>query len=437
MKRKVLTAIITFLLTGAVVTAQRSVSLAECIQAAAGMHRLSGEPGRYSVIGELTAKNLKSSRLPTADAGAGIVYNSDIPDLRETLAGIPVPGLADLIPEVPHTQYRLTLELSQLIYDGGIVKEMRRVNEANTLVNRQLAEIELYSSAERVIACYYSILLLDRYNELLAGFMTSADARLAAVRSAISAGVLTEPDYDMIYAGRLTLSGKAADNRNLARSLREILSGMTGIAFDDSTELLTEKDDWYAPEEIGTGDLLRPELKLFDLTAGQLEAGEKLTVALRKPKVYGFATLGYGNPPGNNFFRDAFEPYFVTGASVRWNIYDWNRSKREREILKVKREITGSRRSDAEEKLLRMIAAKLTEIENLENAIATGEELVILRRRISLSASSKFENGTITAAEFISITAGEQEAVTELEIRKVNLMKARSEYLYMCGMEII
>ncbi|MBM3420159.1 MAG: hypothetical protein FJY11_03385 [Bacteroidetes bacterium] len=269
MKRKVLTAIITFLLTGAVVTAQRSVSLAECIQAAAGMHRLSGEPGRYSVIGELTAKNLKSSRLPTADAGAGIVYNSDIPDLRETLAGIPVPGLADLIPEVPHTQYRLTLELSQLIYDGGIVKEMRRVNEANTLVNRQLAEIELYSSAERVIACYYSILLLDRYNELLAGFMTSADARLAAVRSAISAGVLTEPDYDMIYAGRLTLSGKAADNRNLARSLREILSGMTGIAFDDSTELLTEKDDWYAPEEIGTGDLLRPELKLFDLTAGQ------------------------------------------------------------------------------------------------------------------------------------------------------------------------
>ncbi|MBM3420160.1 MAG: hypothetical protein FJY11_03390, partial [Bacteroidetes bacterium] len=63
----------------------------------------------------------------------------------------------------------------------------------------------------------------------------------------------------------------------------------------------------------------------------------------------------------------------------------------------MKREITGSRRSDAEEKLLRMIAAKLTEIENLENAIATGEELVILRRRISLSASSKFENGTITA----------------------------------------
>ena len=34
------------------------------------------------------------------------------------------------------------------------------------------------------------------------------------------------------------------------------------------------------------------------------------------PKAFGFATLGYGNPPGSNFFKDEFAPYYILGQGL-------------------------------------------------------------------------------------------------------------------------
>ena len=78
--------------------------------------------------------------------------------------------------------------------------------------------------------------------------------------------------------------------------------------------------------ETGSGEvpaeeaILRPELVLYDLTASQLDVNESLISTRRLPKAQGFATVGYGNPPGSNFFRDEFAPYYILGAGVKWNI---------------------------------------------------------------------------------------------------------------------
>lgn len=437
--KKLLVAISALLvLAGTRAGAQSQVTLGQCIAGAREVHRLAGEAARHAAIGSLNSASLRSSRLPTADAGAGIVYNSDVPDLAATLSGVPVPGLADLIPAVPHAQYRFTLELSQLIYDGGTAREMQRINDAATLVSARAAEVELYSSAGKVITWYYAILLLDRHNEILTGYGAATTARLSAVESAVAAGVLTPADYDMVAAEKLKLDKLSSDNRNLAESARRTLSELTGIAIDNSTSLAAESVlSAPATESPVQSDAInRPELELFDLTAMQLTAAQQLAVSARRPKVYGFATLGYGNPPGNNFFRDAFEPYMVAGASVKWNIWDWNRTSREKEILQLKHEITKARKDDAAGNILRALDAKNTEIQNLEASIATCGEIAGLRKRISASAASQFSNGAITAAEFIGHTSAEREAVTELEIQKITLMRARAEYRFLQGIDL-
>ncbi len=51
------------------------------------------------------------------------------------------------------------------------------------------------------------------------------------------------------------------------------------------------------------------------------------------PKAFGFARVGYGNPPGNNFFRDEFASYYILGAGIKWNIVDWNKAKNEKQVM--------------------------------------------------------------------------------------------------------
>jgi outer membrane protein TolC len=424
-----------FLLSGTLnLRAQESLSLNDCILLAESNHRLSEEKDRYETIFDLSSAILKKVWMPDADAGAGYIYNSDVVDLRSALAGIPIPGLASAISPIPHSQYRLTVDINQMIYDGGATKELIKAKESEMKINQQLADIEVYGIRERVIDNFYSIILLDSQYELLNSFAVTLELRIKAVATAIETGMMTPSDYDILLAEKYKLLLRADENRILSATLRSLLSDIAGIDIDDSTTLIPPAGNMIPAEP----DLIlaRPELKLFDIAGEQLNAGEKLIEAVRRPKAFGFATIGYGNPPGNNFFKDSFEPYFIAGASLKWNIYDWNRAKHEKEIINVRKEISETRRSDTEIKILRQLEMKRGEIARLEKAIQTGDTLIELHTGITAAITSRFVNGTITAYEYLAGTNAEQEAVIAREISRISLEKAKAEYRFISGLEL-
>jgi outer membrane protein TolC len=437
MKRLVIVAVLTLFMALATADGQDSVTLSHCFASAASNHSLTLEKERYSAIFDLTSQILQKIWYPSADASGSYLYNSDVVDMSGIFASVPVPGLADAIKPLPNSQYRLTVEVSQLIYDGGLTRATRTAEQSAMLINRQQAEIELYRIRERIISTYFGILLLDRQQQLLHHFIEATDARLSAAESAITNGVLTSTDRDILMAEKLRLKQQSDENRILSSSLRTILGSLTGLEITAATSLVLPEP---GPISNGTSgrlqqSIMRPELKLFDMAAIQLESAESLIATKRRPKAYGFATFGYGNPPGNNFFRDAFEPYFIAGASVKWNIHDWNRSKHEREIIGLRRQISSARKEDATENIARQIESKLAETESLRLLIKTGEELVILRDRISAAAQSRLDNGTITASEYLAeITPGRQ-AIVNLEMHRVSLLKAEAEFTYLTGQE--
>lgn len=414
---------------------QESLTLAECLEKAASNHNLAMEKERYAAISDLSSQIIRKVWMPVADAGASFIYNSDVVDLGRALSGIPVPGLAGAITPIPNSQYRLTLEISQLLYDGGLTGELVRQEEAALKITRQLTEIEIYSVKERVISSYFGIVLLDEQYRLISTFIDAIESQIETAASAVRSGVLTTSDNDILLAEKLKMELQGRDNRNLARALRSILGELTGTEIKETTSLLYSKDPAYIPHDVAV-DLKRPELTLFDLTINSMDAGEKLLTAGRRPKAYGFATFGYGKPPGNNFFSDSSEPFFVAGATLRWNIYDWDKTRREREILIVRRDITKARKSDAEVKLRLMLEAKQAEIDNIRQSIETLIEIAEIRSRVSASMASRFRNGTITATEYLLATNPEREALINLEIQKINLIKAGYEYHFITGNEL-
>ena len=411
---------------------QNVISLEECYQAAIRTNTVSKEKDTYNEIWKLRDENLAKGWLPTLDANASLVYNSEVVDMSGAFASIPVPGFADAIKPLPHEQYKVTVDVNQVLYDGGAIKGARAVEKAGLDVNRQQTETDLYKLRGQVNGYYFSILILDKQKELLESYHELISRRLASMNSAFDNGIILRSDIDVLNAEKIKLEQQIEENSIMKASVIRNLSGLTGILIDSGTNLALP-----SVAEGHSSELSRPELKLFDLKMEQLDAGLNLIQSKRMPKAFGFATIGYGNPPGSNFFRDEFAPYYIIGAGIKWNIFDWNKAKNEKQQLMMQKEIVENRREDLSESLQRLLESKDAEIKSLESMINKDSDLIGLRKKITATAESQYDNGTITATEYLNEINSEKQAMINHEIHKISLLMAMVEYLNISGEDLV
>lgn len=410
---------------------QKIITLSDCYDAAMKKSSLAGEQELHTSIWQIKDKNLSKNWLPSLYAGASFIYNSEVIDLGEKFSTVPIPGLADAIKPLPHEQYRITVDITQTIYDGGATKAARELENTNRKVNEKQTETDLYKLRSLVNNYYFSILMLDRQKESFEGFREVIEKRIASMESALKNEIIVPSDIDIMKAEKIKIEQQLKEIEIKKTSLLKILSDLTGIAVEPADQLAV-------PELPGETDieLMRPELQYFDIRKEQLQAGIKTVATRRMPKAYGFATLGYGNPPGNNFLKDEFAPYYIIGAGIKWNIFDWSRVKNEKEILTLEQNIIEKRKTDLEENLRRMLEAKKAEILSLESLLESDRELIELRKKISSAAISRYENGVITAAEMLGELNAERQAAVTYELHKVSLAMAKAEYFNISGQEI-
>ncbi|HSL86217.1 MAG TPA: hypothetical protein VK861_04735, partial [Bacteroidales bacterium] len=95
-----------------------------------------------------------------------------------------------------------------------------------------------------------------------------------------------------------------------------------------------------------------------------------------------------------------------------------------------------SRKKDLEDNISRQMDMKRAEIRSLTSLLESDTDLIGLRKRITASAESKYENGTITATELLSEMNSERQALLNHEIHKISLALAKAEYMNISGKEI-
>ena len=431
MKKRIL--IISYLLfsTSAILLPQQVVTLKDCYEKAIVNHSMASDTKVYEDIWQNKDMNLESGWLPTIDLNANIVYNSEVIDMGSAFASIPIPGFADNIKSLPHEQYKITMDINQIIYDGGSIKSARQLEQATLEVNKQQTETEIYKTKSQVNNCYFNLLLLKRNGELMQNYLEEITKRMQALTSAVNNGVRLKSDIDVFLSERIRIEQQINENKIKRASLLSILSDLTGSVISSDEGFLIPLAISELPD-----DITRPELKVFDLDKVQLGAGEGILKSKRLPKALGFATLGYGNPPGNNFFNDSFKPYYIIGAGLKWNIYDWNKVKNEKQVISLQKELVDSREKDFTVSLQRQLEAKKAEIETWMSMIGRDPELIALRQRITASAESQYENGSITATEYFSELNAEKQALINYEMHKISLAMARAEYFNISGKEI-
>ena len=123
MKR--ITLLTMLLLPALSLAAQRTVTLRQCYDSAAVASPLSGEGEIHAGMTLLRDMNLASAWLPTLDLGGSFNYQSDVVDMSDLPGSMPIP--AGSLPSIPHEQYRVTADISQVIWDGGVTRSAREV----------------------------------------------------------------------------------------------------------------------------------------------------------------------------------------------------------------------------------------------------------------------------------------------------------------------
>lgn len=402
--------IISFSLLG-----QEKLSLDECYSLLNKNYPLVLQNDLLAKQNDLDVAIIKTDKLPKLDLLAQATYQSDVTKMPIAIPNNPVnPPNKD--------QYKATLSVNQLIYNGGLIEASASAKVADLKTRQQQIEVNLYQLKSSVNQLYFSILLHQEKKALLTTKKNQLEVKLKEIKSGIKFGMLLPTSDKVIEAELLKIQQQFTEIDQSSKSITSTLSSLIGKEITSNTELQT-------PEIISnlSTDFLRPETELFKLQKIKIEAYKQVIAKKDNPKLVGFATGGYGNP-GLNMFDNSFQTYYLAGIKLSWNIFDWNSSKKEQKSLQINNDIIDNQQQIFNLNTSIELDQQLSEINKISSFIKSDVEIIELRKQILDTADAQLKNGVITSSAYITELTNLYEAENNLSTHKIQLLLAQVNY---------
>jgi len=415
-------ALILLFTVSAVLNAQESISLFEChSQAIENAPRLADRE-HIQQIGQLKTDQAQTNWYPSLDLNGRVSYQSDV--VTVTLAD---PGIPVKFPQVPHDQYGLNLDLRQNIYDGGKTRQVKELEEAKTAADLQQLEVDLYGLKARVNLYYFAILELQASGQNLNIHMENLQARQEALQIAIDNGTLLEIEMNVLNVEVLKIKQAVLEVDSREQALIGALNVLCGTTLESGVQLILPNMDGYSEEEIN-----RPEFKLFELQDASLEAGKELTGRKRMPVLYAFGQTGYGKP-GYNMMSENWDFYYMIGAGLKWNIWDWNVTGQEKQVIENQQMILRNQKASFSKEVSSSLVQEEAKIEQYRKSMELEKQVLDLQGEISENAAARLTNGTITATDYVTELNKESLARNKLATQRIRLVQAITNYITFQG----
>ena len=396
-----------------------SVNLEDCYRLARENYPRLSDTRRQQEISDLKIRNIGTAWNPQLNLNGQATYQSEV-----TKVDVPIPGIK--IPSPYKDQYKVYLDVKQTIYDGGATQANRSVETSGLAADLQNFEVEIYSLHEKVNQLYFTILLMAENEEVMKLKQTILDERISVLESGYKNGTVTSRDLELLKAERLLTE------QQIGEIHAERLSGLGALGLL-TNQVLNEHTTLTEPVVSTKSDLItRPELKYFDLLGNKIDQNSQLLQKIRSPKIFGFGQAGYGRP-GLNMLKNTFDPYYLVGLGVSWNIIDWKQTGRNRKILEVQKQMIGNQRAAFDQSLSISLFRANEAIKKAEQLLKIDEELVVLRENIAKHSASQLENGTITSADYIVDLNAVTQANINKKSHKVQLYQAVANYNTLTG----
>ncbi|MGV8813822.1 MAG: TolC family protein [Gelidibacter sp.] len=397
---------------------QQTLTLQECYELATANYPLAKQSQLLDAQNKLEQEVISKAKLPQLNMDAQATYQSDVIE-------IPIPNTGIAPPN--KDQYRATLSVNQLIYNGGATDASLNLKSAQLKSKQKQIEVNLYQLKQKINQLYFSILLAQETDLLLKAKREQLQAKLQEVKSGITYGVLLPASDKILEAELLKLNQQFSEVESNKTAIIETLSQLIGQVLNTSTIFQNP----LMETELKT-DLNRPELALFQLKKEEIESNEALIARQNSPKILGFATGGYGNP-GLNMLDNSFQSFYTVGVKFNWNVFDWNANKKQRESLSINKDIIDTETETFKLNTNIELNQQQKEIDKIERFIASDMEIINLRNEVLMAADSQLKNGVITSSAYITELTNLYEDENTLIKHKIQLQLAKANYKVING----
>lgn len=405
--------------------AQDTISLDFCYQQVQKTYPLIRQAGLMDKSSDLRTKNLNKNYLPAINVNCSASWQNEVTEVV-----IPLPaGLPQLQgPTIPKDQYKLTLDVSESIYDGNVTSYQKKLEKYNLNVDKKNVDANLYLLKDQVNQFYFSILLTRQNIKLLQDTKKQLESKLGEVESAVRNGATLKMNADLIRAEIIKLEQNiyelSMDRIASIRMLSELISSPMDENSAFKIPVITLPGMNYENKRI--------EFEIYGIQRDRTNLMKNMVTTKWNPKFWAFGQFGFGRP-GYNFLSSDIAPMVMVGAKLTWNPWNWNANRNEKKIYDIQGDILKNQQESFDKNIRVTTQRNIADITKLSDLLIKDQELIDLRTSITKTASSQLSNGAITSSDYILRVNDETQARMGMEIHKIQLIKAKISYLYNVG----
>ena len=404
-------------------TVSAQLTLEECYRAARENYPLVRQFDLIERTKDFTVENAAKGYFPQLSFSGKASYQSDVTKMPFSIPGVEF-GL-------DNDQYQLVLELNQTVWDGGVVRNRKEEARAKSEVQKGQLEVNLYALNDRVNQLFFGMLLIDAQLAQNALLQAQLARNHGQVSACMQQGVANQADLDAVAVEQLNARQTESELRVNRKAYAEVLGLLTGRKGIDAERLVkpsvtVESEIKY---RILKSRLQRTVLWRQGSQRRQLSVQEKGLTARYMPKLGVFAQGAYGDP-GLNMLKGGFEPYYIAGVRLSWNISDLYTRKNDKRLLAASRDDI-----DVQEAVFRLnnrmeTAQHWRTVEKIDTLMKNDDELIRLRTNIRKSAEAKVANGTLTVTEMLREVTAEDQAKQTKALHEIQRLQALYDIKY-------
>ncbi len=401
------------------VEAQSILKLEEAQARAAANYPLLRQKALAQQQAQLNVSNLQKNLLPQVSLGAQATYQSEVTQLPIKLPNITVDPLSK-------DQYRALLDVNQLIYDGGVIRQQQSLQRMGEKIASQQVAIELQKLRERINQIYLGALLLEYQLGLTAIVEKDLQAGLSRIKAQVSNGTAVKAAQASIEAELIRNQQRAIEISFSKQGLLDVLAVWMG----DTTSVQYQLQK--PAEQIAAAEISRPELAYFMLQDSVYQLQNKLVDQKAAPKLSAFAQGGYGRP-GLNMLKNEFAFFYTTGLRLQWSISSLYTNKQEKELTRISSRMNEVQKDQFMLQTNAALRQQLAEINKYKQLLSTDQQLIGLRVKVKETAAAQLENGLITPADYVREVQAEDQARQNALIHEMQLLQAIIQYNTISG----
>lgn len=399
--------------------ANADVTLEQCVEKATANYPLIKKYNLTKATCDIDLSDINKGWLPRIGVYGQATAQNIVPSFPDVLAGV-LHNMGQEIKGLSKLQYKIGIDVTQTIWDGGASKVRRELARSQETVQNAALEVELYKIRQRVENLYFAILLTD---EQIAQSRITYDLlcrNLDKLRSMLRNGAAMQADIDMVEAQALTVKQNIVKAQSASASYRKALAIFIDEDLENAKLTIPSAE---IPLEASTS---RPELTLFSRKLEYNQALNRLSDTSLMPRIGFFAQAYYGYP-GFNYFESMMNRNLsfniLAGVKVAWNIDSFYTKKNNHSRTAIN---SAEIEADRDVFFFNTNVQATSQIENINGIRRMMEDdgqIIALRTNVRKAAESQLNNGVIDITALLSKISDENVALLTSKYHEILLLQ--------------